>query len=305
MNKSLVALSALGLLMAGGAGTASAVDAGKAPAKKITAFYPGSASLEWILKGTEHGGARGTRKGESCTACHVDERTGSEEAPDFGRKIVSGEKSKSTILEPEPIKGKPGSIPVTVQAAHDANNLYLRFTWKNTGFNSSKKMDADNPVKLAFILGEQQDNKIEFGDATGCWAACHNDLRTMPGVKDDKKTKYVKDGSLAGGKFYDLLQFRSGKGQKPVDGYIADRRVMEGGKALSEAKGELKGDTWTVNFTRRLVGGEGDVKLEPGKTYNFGFAIHDDYTGGRYHYVSFGYTLGLGNAKADINAVKQ
>lgn len=303
MNTSLVVLSALGLLMAGGAGLASAADAGKAPAKKITVFYPGSSGMEWVLKGTEHGGAKGVKKGETCIGCHVDDRTGAEEAPDFGRKIISGEKSKNTVLEPEPIKGKPGSIPVTVQAAHDANNLYLRFSWKNTGFNSGKKMDADNPVKLAFMLEEP--GKIEYDSAGGCWATCHNDVRTMPGIKDDKKTKYVKDGSLANGKFYDLLQFRSGKGQKPVDGHIAERRVMEGGKALSEARGELKGDTWTVNFTRKLAGGEGDIKLEPGKVYNFGFAIHDDHTAGRYHYVSFGYTLGLGNAKADINAVKQ
>ncbi len=303
MNTSLVVLSALGLLMAGGAGLASAADAGKAPAKKITVFYPGSSGMEWVLKGTEHGGAKGVKKGETCIGCHVDDRTGAEEAPDFGRKISSGEKSKNTVLEPEPIKGKPGSIPVTVQAAHDASNLYLRFSWKNTGFSSGKKMDADNPVKLAFMLEEP--GKVEYDSAGGCWATCHNDVRTMPGIKDDKKTKYVKDGSLANGKFYDLLQFRSGKGQKPVDGHIAERRVMEGGKALSEARGELKGDTWTVNFTRKLAGGEGDVKLEPGKVYNFGFAIHDDHTAGRYHYVSFGYTLGLGNAKADINAVKQ
>lgn len=303
MNTSLVVLSALGLLMAGGAGLASAADAGKAPAKKITVFYPGSSGMEWVLKGTEHGGAKGVKKGETCIGCHVDDRTGAEEAPDFGRKIISGEKSKNTVLEPEPIKGKPGSIPVTVQAAHDASNLYLRFSWKNTGFSSGKKMDADNPVKLAFMLEEP--GKVEYDSAGGCWATCHNDVRTMPGIKDDKKTKYVKDGSLANGKFYDLLQFRSGKGQKPVDGHIAERRVMEGGKALSEARGELKGDTWTVNFTRKLAGGEGDVKLEPGKVYNFGFAIHDDHTAGRYHYVSFGYTLGLGNAKADINAVKQ
>lgn len=303
MNKSLVAISVLGLFVAAGVGTASAADASKAPAKKITVFYPGSASMEWVLKGTEHGGARGVKKGDSCISCHVDERTGMEEAPEFGKKIISGEKSKNTILEPGPIKGKPGSIPVTVQAAYDANNLYLRFSWKHTGFHSGKKMDADNPVKLAFMLEEQ--GKIEYADAGGCWATCHNDVRTMPGVKDTKKTKYAKDGNLGGGKFYDLLQFRSGKGQKPVDGHVADRRAMEGGKALSEARGELKGDTWTVDFTRKLAGGGGDVTLEPGKTYNFGFAVHDDHTDGRFHYVSFGYTLGLGNAKADINAVKQ
>lgn len=303
MNKSQIVVSSLGLLVALGAGAAIAADASKAPAKKITVFYPGSAGMEWILKGTEHGGARAVKKGDTCIGCHVDEKTGSEEAPDFGKKIVTGGQSKNTVLEPEPIKGKPGSIPVNVQAAHDGANLYLRFTWKNTGFSSGKKMDADNPLKLAFMLEEQ--GKIENDNAGGCWATCHTDVRTMPGVKDDKKTKYVKDGNVAGGKFYDLIQYKSGKGQKAVDGYIADKRVMEGGKALTDAKGELKGDTWTVNITRKLAGGEGDVKLEAGKAYNFGFAIHDDYTNGRYHYVSFGYTLGLDNAKADINAAKQ
>jgi hypothetical protein len=301
MNKSLIAASSLGLILALGAGTAFAADVGKAPSKKITVFYPGSSGMEWILKGTEHGGAKAVKKGDTCVGCHVDEKTGNEEAPDFGKKIVSGAQSKNTVLEPEPIKGKPGSIPVTVQAAHDDANLYLRFTWKNTGFASGKKMDADNPVKLAFMLEEQ--GKVEMGD--GCWATCHTDVRTMPGVKDDKKTKYVKDGNLANGKFYDLIQYKSGKGQKSVDGYVADKRVMEGGKALTDAKGELKGDTWTVNITRKLVGGEGDVKLEPGKLYNFGFAIHDDHTVGRFHYVSFGYTLGLGNDKAQINVAKQ
>jgi len=303
MNKSLVAVSSLGLILALGAGSALAVDASKAPSKKITVFYPGSSGMEWVLKGTEHGGAKALKKGDACVDCHVDSKTGNEEAPDFGKKIVSGAQSKNTILEPEPIKGKPGSIPVNVQAAHDGTNLYLRFTWKNTGFASGKKMDADNPIKVAFMLEEQ--STLEYDNVGGCWATCHNDVRTMPGVKDDKKTKYVKDGNVAGGKFYDLLQFKSGKGQKPVDGYIADKRVMEGGKALTAAKGELKGDTWTVDFTRKLAGGEGDVKLEPGKLYNFGFAIHDDHTVGRYHYVSFGYTLGLDNAKAAINAVKQ
>ena len=303
MNKSLVAVSALGLAMVGSAGVALAADASKAPAKKITVFYPGASGMEWILKGTEHGGAKAVKKGESCIGCHVDEKTGNEEAPDIGKKIVSGEKSKNAALEPIPVKGLPGSIPVTVQAAHDANNLYLRFTWKNTGFHSGKKMDADNPVKLAVMLEEP--GKVEHDTVGGCWATCHTDVRTMPGVKDDKKTKYVTGGNLAAGKFYDIFQFKSGKGQKPADGYIADKRVMEGGKALTEAKGELKGDTWTVTFTRKLSGGEGDVKLEPGKAYNFGFAIHDDHTEGRYHYVSLGYTLGLDGAKADISAVKQ
>jgi hypothetical protein len=301
MKKSLIAATTCGLFLALSSATALAFDVSKAPSKTITVFYPGAAGMEWILKGTEHGGASAIKKkGEACTGCHVDERTGAEEAGEFGKKIVAGGKSKSTILEPEPIPGKPGGIPVTVQASRDANNVYFRFTWKNSGFASGKKMDANNPIKLAIMLEEP--GKVELDTVGGCWATCHTDARSMPGVKDDKKTKYVKDGNVAAGKFYDLIQYKSGKGQKAADGYVADKRVAEGGKALIEAKGELKGDTWTVNITRKLTGGEGDVNLEIGKIYNFGFAIHDDYTNGRFHYVSFGYTLGLDNAKADINA---
>jgi hypothetical protein len=124
----------------------------------------------------------------------------------------------------------------------------------------------------------------------------------MPNAKDDKRTKYVKGGSLASGKFYDLVQWRA-KG-KPVDGHVAEQRVMEGGKALVSAEGRNDGGTWTVVFTRKLAGGDGDVALVPGKTYNFGFAIHDDHAAGRYHHVSLGYTLGI-DAKADITAAKQ
>ena len=48
-----------------------------------------------------------------------------------------------------------------------------------------------------------------------------------------------------------------------------------------------------------------DIAVAAGKSYNFGFAIHDDYSNARFHHVSLGYTLALDNPKADINAVKQ
>ena len=73
------------------------------------------------------------------------------------------------------------------------------------------KMDKDNQVKLAFML---EDNKVPGAQLSGCWETCHGDARTMPGAKDDKKTKYVKDGSLARGKFYDLLQWTSKGGKQ-------------------------------------------------------------------------------------------
>ncbi|HMV54148.1 MAG TPA: ethylbenzene dehydrogenase-related protein [Rhodocyclaceae bacterium] len=293
MNNKLIPFSAVALFAALGAGAAHAAapaDWGKVPSKKIILFYPGVSPIEWITKGTEHSGFKGMKKGERCLGCHE------EELAEFGKKMVSGQK-----IEPNPPKGKPGGFPVNVQAAHDGTNMYLRFSWKNTGATGGSG-DAENPIKLAFML---EDNKVEWAAAGGCWATCHQDARTMPGAADDKKTKYVAGGSLASGKFYDLVQWKSGKGAKPVDGYVAEKRVMEGGKALVDAKGELKGDTWTVTFTRKLTGGEGDVAVAAGKQYNFGFAIHDDSATGRFHHVSFGYTLGLDDAKAEVNVVKQ
>jgi hypothetical protein len=290
MHKRLVVSLAVGAAFAAGSAGALAAppDWSKVPAKTVTVFYPGVSPMEWIMKGTEHGGARAIKKGETCASCH------DTEVADMGKKMVSGQK-----IEPNPQKGKAASIPVQVQAANDGTNLYLRFSWKQPAGAGGAKMDAENPVKLAFML---EDNKVELANIGGCWATCHEDSRTMPNVKDDKKTKYVPGGALAGGKFYDLVQWRA-KG-KPADGHVADKRVMEGGKALVSAEGKNDGGTWSVVFTRKLAGGEGDVALAPGKTYNFGFAIHDDHAAGRYHHVSLGYTLGI-DAKADITAAKQ
>lgn len=290
MFKQTAIASAVGLMLALGSQAAfAAPDWSKVPAKKITVFYPGTSGIEWITKGTDHSGAKGIRKGEACTGCHE------EEIADIGKKVVSGEK-----LEPTPPKGKAGSIPVNVQAAYDKDNVYFRFSWKQPA-SGGEKLDKDNEVKLTVLLAG---DKVPLADQVGCWQSCHTDARTMPGA-DDKKTKYVKDGNVAGGVYYDLIQWKSGKGAKPVDGYVAEKRVMEGGKALVDAKGELKGDTWTVTFTRKLTGGEGDVAVAAGKQYNFGFAIHDDSATGRFHHVSFGYTLGLDDAKAEVNVVKQ
>lgn len=283
---SLVAAAAV-LAAASSASLAASPDWGKVPATKITVFYPGVSPVEWITKGSDHGGARALKKGESCASCHHDE------AADMGKKMATGQK-----IEPSPIKGKAGSIPVSVQAANDGANLYLRFAWKQPPGGAEPKMDKDNQVKLAFML---EDNKVPGANLSGCWETCHTDARTMPDAKDDKKTKYVKEGALASGKYYDLLQWTS-KGGKS-DGYVADKRVMDGGKALVEAKGEKKGDEWVVVFTRKLAGGDGDIALASGKTYNFGFAIHDDHAAGRFHHVSLGYTLGI-DAKGDVTANK-
>ncbi|MDP1691848.1 MAG: ethylbenzene dehydrogenase-related protein [Burkholderiaceae bacterium] len=274
--------------LAAAAAVAAPPDWTKVRGTPITLFYPGVTPIEWIMTGTQHPGARALRKGDTCANCHT------EDIVEMGKEIASGKEH-----EPKPIKGKAGSIAVSVQAAHDGTDLYLRFSWKQPA-GGAAKMDADSQVKLAFML---EDNKVAGANLSGCWETCHADARTMPDAKDDKRTKYVKDASLASGKFFDLVQWTS-RGAK-FDGYVADARVMAGGKGLVAAEGQKKGDEWAVVFTRRLAGGgEGDIALVSGKAYNFGFAIHDDHTAGRFHHVSLGYTLGI-DAKADISAAKQ
>jgi hypothetical protein len=308
MNKTLIA-SALGLMLTSIAGLAlAAPDWGSVPVRKVTVFHPGASGVEWILNGLQHGGAVGLKKGERCTSCHED--ASSQNIDINAEKIMKGEVLKSDKLEPKPVTNHAGTVPVNVQAANDGTNLYLRFSWKEPK-GGMDAMDKDNPVKLAVML---EDNKViakdakgkevQIGMAGGCWGTCHTDARTMPAATDDKKTKYVTGGSVASGNYYDLMQWKSGKGAKPVDGYVADKRVMTGGKALVSAEGKKDGDTWTVTFTRKLAGGgEGDIALVSGKAYNMGFAIHSDNTAGRFHHVSFGYSLGI-DTKADITAAK-
>lgn len=287
----LTSVASVFLALAAGSTIAAApTDWSKVPETNITLLYPGVSPIEWITKGTEHGGARVLRKGETCAGCH------SEEIGDMGKLIASGGK-----IEPTPIAGKAPFIDTKVQAAHDGKNLYLRFVWKQPAASGADKQDNKNPIKIAYML--EAGDKVQLAGQSGCWGSCHGDARTMPDATSDTKTKYVKDGSLAKGVFYDLNQWRSGE-NKAFDGYVANERVMEGGQALISAVGKLEDGIWTVDFTRKLTGGEGDVALEPGKTYNFGFAIHDDNSIGRFHHVSLGYKLGI-DAKGDITAVKQ
>ncbi|WP_419590808.1 NapC/NirT family cytochrome c [Thiolapillus sp.] len=323
---------------AAAAGEGFGVNWDNAPEREITLFYPGQTSIEWVLNGRDHGGARPFVKGgDRCFTCH------DKETADMGKKMVTGEKAEET-----PIPGKRGSIPVKVQAAHDADNLYLRFEWEGTDhvpvpFVEGGKMDPENPMKIAFMLATDD---VEFADRAGCWGTCHHDARNMPHAPDqatldaseaakviDLKngvTKYLKESRtkievkgrrgkkrggwdklkspeeiselLKSGIFMDLMRYKSGKGETE-NGYVLEQRHMSGGGELL-ANAHKEGNTWVVEMKRALKTGKpGDVDIEPGKLYNFGFAIHDDYSNGRFHHVSLGYKLGLDNGEAEINAV--
>jgi cytochrome c-type protein NapC len=317
------------------------VDWGKASTRDITIFYPGTASMEWIL-GRKHGGKRAFTKGDRCVECH------GEETEMIGKLIVSGESEKD--LEPNPIPGKRGSIPVTINATYDAEYMYLRFSWSEGNhapvpFAEGGKMDPENPMKLAFMLATDE---VEYADRAGCWGTCHADANTMPFAPETSVlagsefaerlnlasgvTKYLKEtrtkleikgrkGKALGGwdklkseeeveasqqanQFMDLLRYKSGT-QELEDGQILAERSMHGGQG-AEVEAANKGGTWSVVIKRKLKSDQpGDVSIESGKVYNFGFAIHDDFSNGRYHHVSLGYKLALDNEDAEINAVKQ
>jgi cytochrome c-type protein NapC len=296
--------------------------------------------LEWVLNKKDHSSSNQILdKKRTCIKCH------DTDAAEIGDKIVTGKPvgNLSQPLDSAVPKGKVGSIPVSVQAAHDGKNIYLRFEWDApVPGGDDKKMDPKNDVKLTVMF---DDNKVELADRGGCWATCHQDLRGMPDASDAAKghakakalgwgdgvTKYIKESrtglELAGkprggwdklksdadiaaalkeGKFMDLIQFKGGKGEKAADGYVLESRHMDGGKSLIKAEGSKSGNHWTVVFERTLAGGgPGDHSIVAGRLYNIGFAIHDDHAEGRFHHVSLGYTLGLDNAEANFNAVKQ
>lgn len=322
MHKTLIAAAVTALLAAP---AFASPDWNEIPAKKVNVFYPGVASLEWVLSGPDHGGARGIRKGETCASCHE------EESAEFAKKIVAGQKAEPT---PDMSKGRAASIPVSVQAAVDDGKLYMRFQWKPT-VTGQKKIDEKSAAKISVMIDA---GKVEYANLGGCWATCHDDLRSMPDVAANAKdhprakeldirangpTKYIRESRTAisttkprggwdklkpaadyeammkDGKFLEMWQWRSGDSVRA--GNVADARRLKASKDLAE--GKLENGMWTVVFKRALAGGPGMHELVAGKTYNIGFAIHDDHADWRFHQVSFGYTLGIAT-KADITAVK-
>jgi len=331
----------------GGAAPAAAGDGfgvnwAAVPSRKITVFYPGETSMEWVLTGKDHGGARPfTKAGDRCTTCH------DKETAEMGEKMVTGEKAEST-----PIPGKRGSIPVMVQAAHDDDSLYLRFEWPDTAhhpvpFVDGGKMDPDNPVKLAVMLATDD---VEYADRAGCWGTCHHDAKTMPDTPDagaigaseaagridlaNGVTKYIGESrtgievkgrrgkqrggwdklkgadelaaEMAAGRFMDLIRYKAGEAVAE-SGHVLEQRVLNADDNVLVSAGNAGGN-WVMVFKRKLQSDRPDgLSLDKGRVYNLGFAIHDDYASSRFHHVSLGYRLAFDNdgEGIEINAVKQ
>jgi hypothetical protein len=293
--------------------SALAVDWAKVPAKELVLTYPGQTSWEWVLTKNDHEGAEKFRGGKNCKECHDDEALVKD-----GAKVAKGGK-----LEPAPIAGKPGSLPVKVQATHDGTRLYFRLAWKETGAVGSK-LEPKYAARASIFLS---DATVKEAVRAGCWGACHEDVEGMPAAGAAGQDKYLGisrtklgrtggganvksqaelDTLLAGGTFIEYWTATLNPGQPPAagGGYILDKR-HEAAAATVTAEASFSGGEWTVVLSRALAGaGAGQKTFASGKTYPMGIAIHDNHAKGRWHYVSMEQSLAL-DAAGDIVANKQ
>lgn len=296
------------VLLAAWSTSALAVSWDSVPAKDIVLFYPGQAAWEFVLVPSDHDGAKKFRGGQQCSDCHLEEES------DMGDILVSGEK-----LEPDPISGMVGSVPIKVKAAVEGDNLVLQFNWTDPGGSNT---EGNHKILVTAIV---DDGNVKEAGVAGCWGTCHNDLKGMPNDEDLTKylsasrTKLARTGGSENYKPDAALKELMDKGvyleywqariaadgsATGVDGHILDKRHVSDAPIVS-AEASQDGDNWTVTITRPLAGGDGRKTLEDGGVYNVGFAIHDDFHEGRRHRVSLEHTLAIGSGDADIVAVKQ
>jgi hypothetical protein len=194
MRNRAVAL-ALGALFAAPAALAAdpaTIDWSAVPARKVTLFYPGQASYEWLQSAEHKKGDRAIAQGRSCTTCHQDDEA------DLGNRLAKGTSNEAT-----PIAGKKGTLDLNVQAAHDDKFLYLRFQWATQNkapgdaypqlrFDGKEwkryggprldkdvregKMQAVYEDRLSVMV---DDGKVANFARHGCWVSCHDGMRNM------------------------------------------------------------------------------------------------------------------------------
>lgn len=189
--------------------SAPPADWSKVPTHTVKLFYPGQAGYDWVKSPAHRRADNKVKAGDACTSCHE----GEEE--ELGKTIVKGGR-----LEPAPIAGKNGSTSLDVQAAHDKDNLYLRFEWKSQMDRAGQMHDymMYDGEKWAFIGGPRSKDKVRSGAEPplyedrlaimiddgkiplfknqGCWLSCHNGMRDMP---EEATKAQVQAHALLGG----------------------------------------------------------------------------------------------------------
>jgi hypothetical protein len=222
MRNKTAALIGVAALMAGPALAAdpATIDWSKIPAKTFTLFYPGQSTYDWLLSPDHKKGDKQVAQGKACLSCHEGDEA------DIGNKLVKG-----GPLEPAPIAGKNGTLPMAVQAAHDKEYVYFRFQWKTNmnregrmhdyvrydgkewksfgGYRSAAKVrsGAEPPLyedRLAIML---DDGKVPLFAQQGCWVTCHNGMRDAPKTAGEDEVKKHPFFGDAGMKKNEILKY--------------------------------------------------------------------------------------------------
>jgi len=201
MKKNLLfaQVAMLGIIAAFASGRAAAADPAKInwskiPATRVTLFYPGQSSLEWLSSDAHEGAGKSVKAGKACSSCH-DEKDAEKE---LGEKLV-----KAGPLEPMPVAGKEGHKDLKVQAAFDDKNAYIRMQWKTQndypgtehqylrfdghewkvwGFPKLDKIVQDRQMmgvyedRMSITI---DDGKVKGFAQQGCWLSCHDGQRDM------------------------------------------------------------------------------------------------------------------------------
>ncbi len=192
MKKTVLAATLCVACLGAFAADPATIDWGRIAAKRVTLFYPGQSSFEW-LRTKHHKGYEETVSGDSCFGCHEGEEKKK------GESLVKG-----GPLEPTPVKGKTGWVELGVQTAYDAKNAYFRFQWKTQqpfGGTEHQYLRFDGSQwhvygfpKLDKVVREGKepglyedrmtvmidDGKVPGFAAQGCWLTCHDGQRDMP-----------------------------------------------------------------------------------------------------------------------------
>jgi len=318
----------------------SGVDWEKAPERLINIFYPGHASMDWALS-KNHSGKRAFKSGDRCFDCHDEEAIDIGELIVSGEHEYLPE--TDTVI-PDKRGSIPVNVRASHDGETLYVRFQFPDTGHTPApFIDGGKMDADNQIKLAIMLATDDVIYADRAGCWGTCHHDAKDMPHAPTTEDQAAsglalnlengvTKYIAESrtkievkgrggkklggwdklkeeaeikaELEAGHVMDLIRYQAGTG-KTEDGYILEQRYMEGGQG-AEFTSSLTDGTWTILMKRKLNSDKpGDISLATDQVYNLGFAIHDDYTNGRYHHVSLGYKLGFDNDEAEINAVKQ
>lgn len=283
MNK-LISMAGLAAVSVGVAGCASVatgpqgIQWDKVPATKVVLFYPGQSSYQWLRDETQHKGAsKEVKRGDACTSCHDDE---TEEATQ-GAKILSGKHP----LEPhaDKLKGKSGHIDLTVQAAYDDKNAYLRFQYKTDNKNhpgndypayrfdgkewksyGGMRLNKDVLAGKTPVIYENRlnimldDGKVPGFANQGCWITCHDGERDMQ--KEATKAEIAANALMTAIKKSDVRKYIPGTRTDPMD--------WKTGKSLDDiAKMKANGEflelmQWRAHRSDKAGGADDGYVLE-------------------------------------------